>query len=822
MASSFFAGASNTKIGPGSSFQNVEGDVHHHYDATYQEEEENRVMPRQKRYREVFEGDVLVGKQTWSQETEVVIREREPLTDSVSFRDSGETRIAVVKRFHTATLYPHNYMVTVMTFEPKEKRDRETTRLLWEELYKALSAHRTRQVVQMLGLMTAEMPTFILHEELVNGDEFAYRYIHTQRLVFDYLFYTSEVAISTLRADKSLRIPVSSWWADWTFNLKTRTWHYDASTSIDQLDEDYFSSYAPTPLPEGPLPQLDAELITTYFENAFGDFVYLIASLRRRTRLDLSDYAQYGRLTFGAVVNHWEREILAHFPSSPRPEWCFENRSHNIDVGYSEKVPSRVDFQFHDTHNTRLNLYFSLRLPLEDQSRLRAAYLCQSDKDSNLSTYLIDEVGFSIAGNFLRGIKPCPAPAYLFVPLLHVKYIDGMYYIPHPLPDPLFYWSWDPKGKTVISEKDWEQHGIPELEVETCAGTFWDPDEYELVENHLRKKHYEVDGKQYAQDHGYPELIWGDPHARTIIELEDTDSDEDLENSNQHGDSEELDESCSSISQPAYPSTSLFVDLPVEHALACTGEQDTRHETTVQNSVEETRRIRGQHSTVQETRCQSNTSKDANATQRLTPSGRSLTSVSNLAYKQPKSSEQETTRETVDSRGDISTRPTRSQTPREAIAGFNAQTQRSCRESEWKTMGSLGEKTPGVGARQHVQDHGYSELRFSVPHNGEMEELDDPDGAYWSTESGIENEPDNAGPSPSTFSVVDATRDCEGTTRLHLEEKESSTATYLAQFLEFETDNTANAASQRDRYKTMASVSPTGTDRWDFLVDEDL
>ncbi|KAJ8075417.1 hypothetical protein PM082_019755 [Marasmius tenuissimus] len=766
MASSFFAGATNTKIGPGSSFQNVEGDVHHHYDATYQKEEENRVMPRQKRYREVFEGDVLVGKQTWSQEMEVVIREREPLTDSVSFRDGGETRIAVVKRFHTATLYPHNYMVTVMTFEPKEKKDREATRLLWEELYKALSAHRTRQVVQMLGLMTAEIPTFILHEELVNGDEFARRF-HTQRPVFYYLLYTQEVAISTLRADKSLRIPVSWRWEDWTFNLRTQSWHYDASASIEQPDEDY--SFAPTPLPEGPLPQLDAESITTYFENAFGDFVYLIASLGGTTQLYLSDYAQYGRLTFGAVFD-W-RETQAHFPSTPRPEWCFENRSYNIDVGYSEKD-------------------------------------------------LIDEVAFSIAGRSLRGIKPCPAPVYLFVPPLHVEYIDGMYCIPHPLPDPLFYWSWDPKGNTVISEKDWEQSGIPRLEIKTRVGSYWFDEEHRLVKSHLHTKNYEIDGKQYAQDHGYPELIWSDPHARRIVELKDTDSDEDLENSNQHGDSEELDESCSSIFQPEYPSTSSVVDLPVERALAYTEKQDTRHETNAQNSVEETRRIRGQHFTVQETRCQTITSKDA--PQRLTPSKRSPTSVSNLANKDPKSSEQETTRETVDSCGDTSTRPTRCQTPREAIAGFNAQTQRSSQESEWKTMGSLGEKTPGVGARQYVQDHGYSELRFGVSRDGEMEELDDSDGAYWSTESEIENKPDDEGLSLSTFSVVDATRDWEGTTRLHVEEKESSTATYLAQFLEIETDSTADASSQRNQYKTMASVSPTGADQWEFLVNEDL
>ncbi|KAL0057961.1 hypothetical protein AAF712_015381, partial [Marasmius tenuissimus] len=64
-----------------------------------------------------------------------------------------------------------------------------------------------------------------------------------------------------------------------------------------------------------------------------------------------------------------------------------------------------------------------------------------------------------------------------------------------------------------------------------------------------------------------------DPHARRIVELIDMDSDEDLEDSDQHGDLEEPDESYSSITQPAYPPTSILVDLPVERALAHTGEQ---------------------------------------------------------------------------------------------------------------------------------------------------------------------------------------------------------------------------------------------------------
>ncbi|KAJ8075459.1 hypothetical protein PM082_019797 [Marasmius tenuissimus] len=553
----------------------------------------------------------------------------------------------------------------------------------------------------MLGLMKAEIPTFVLHEDLVNGRVFTDRYFLTENLVYQYLDCTN-VSISN-RVQTLLKVPlesrnirapcrqiaedsgrlaiprldklktagqVSSGWVDWTFNLKTRTWHYDASASIEQPYEGYYR-FTPTPLPEGPLPQLDADEITTYFENTFGDFVYLIASLGYTVQVDLSGMAHYDQLTFGAVIDLFASEILAHFPSTPRPEWCFENRSYNIDAGYSEKgvpeshpnpplltslVPSRVDLTFHDTHNTQLNLYFSSRLPLKDRTRLRAAYLCQSDKDSYLSTYFIDEIGFSVTGHFSR----------------------------------------DPKGKTVISEKDWEQSGIPELEVETCVGSYWEDEEYNLVESHLHTKNYDIDGKQYAQDHGYPELIWvfgsGDPYARRIVELKNTGSNEDLEDSNQHGDSEELDEFCSSISQPAYPSTSLFVDTSAGCALAHTGDQDNRHEASAQKSVEETRRIRGQHATVQETKCQSDSSKPI--TQKSAPLEHSPTFMSYTATKRAKRP-QGTTRVKIDARDETSAHATRppAQGKAAAISKSQIQPKRTAHKS-FETM------TSGVGAGQ--------------------------------------------------------------------------------------------------------------------------
>ncbi|KAK1227852.1 hypothetical protein PQX77_009130 [Marasmius sp. AFHP31] len=85
-----------------------------------------RKIPQwQYRYREIFEGDVFYQEQTWSQETEIVLR-----TASTAENNMGSI-IKVMRRFHRATVYPsNNYTVTVATFEPKEKGDKHTMRLV--------------------------------------------------------------------------------------------------------------------------------------------------------------------------------------------------------------------------------------------------------------------------------------------------------------------------------------------------------------------------------------------------------------------------------------------------------------------------------------------------------------------------------------------------------------------------------------------------------------------------------------------------------------------------------------------------------------------
>ncbi|KAK1220564.1 hypothetical protein PQX77_016659 [Marasmius sp. AFHP31] len=229
-------------------------------------------------------------------------------------------------------------------------------------------------------------------------------------------------------------------------------------------------------------------------------------------------------LTFGAVVNLYTSGILAHFLSTPSPERFFENYSRGIKADHSRKVPSRIDLNFRGAADLHMDLFFSMRLPQKERERFRAAYLCQSSNGfGSLQSFrsrsmFIDEFRFSIYGDF-----SCPpAQVYLFVPPLSLISVNGMHCIQYPLPESLFYWSSDPEGKDSIPKADWNQYGIPCLQVMRRIGSFWLPPEYECVVDHLRRNNYELDGKRYAQEHEYPELIRGDPHDRRIEELQES------------------------------------------------------------------------------------------------------------------------------------------------------------------------------------------------------------------------------------------------------------------------------------------------------------
>ncbi|KAF9255764.1 hypothetical protein L218DRAFT_305517 [Marasmius fiardii PR-910] len=264
-------------------------------------------------------------------------------------------------------------------------------------------------------------------------------------------------------------------------------------------------------------PPLDSREILRCFPN----YLSLISSIGLRFHAeDLTGFVRHGFLTFGAVVDRSKPGILAHFPHIPCPRWHLRSVNPEVEAKLSQSVTSRVDLVF-PKNEMQLELHFSLKIPQEDRQRFRVAYLCQSlsliDDTANRSDLVfIDEIRFSLAGTFTSRTKSDPQ-IYLFVPPLcqNIKWIDDMPSLPWPLPFPPFYWSFDPKGKTWISEKDWKLYGIPDLKMQIGTLSTWPGWLYEAVRDYLRLRGGGCDpgGEQFVNKHGYPNLV-KDPHVR--------------------------------------------------------------------------------------------------------------------------------------------------------------------------------------------------------------------------------------------------------------------------------------------------------------------
>ncbi|KAK1217665.1 hypothetical protein PQX77_019677, partial [Marasmius sp. AFHP31] len=365
-------------------------------------------------------------------------------------------------------------------------------------------------------------------------------------------------AIQSLRDDKALTFPVTRRWEDWSVDLKTLTWHYNpANISLNPPSEEHLRPYLIRlpPLRQDAGPQLNPTEIIAHVQKSLGDFLYLIVAGGGAWLTDLSNYAQNGLLTFGAIVQCKRPGILAHFPSTPSPELFCESYNPNVEARYFNS--GRVDLSFQNTGNVNVTLHFGLRIPNDD---LRVAYLCQSlpfhDGCRDVwDVVCIDQVGFRLEGIFCKDLTTRPKPTYLFIPPLHTELIGGLHCLRYPLSRNIFYWSNDPQGRNKIAEKDWERLGIPKLRVRGLIGTDWEDYEYADVRELLHLKNRALDGKQYARERGYPELIPGDPHNTTRFkELES--SEPDLEP-----------ETPSSPSLPTSPSTYSLVEAPLEPEL---------------------------------------------------------------------------------------------------------------------------------------------------------------------------------------------------------------------------------------------------------------
>ncbi|KAK1216106.1 hypothetical protein PQX77_021284 [Marasmius sp. AFHP31] len=466
--------------------------------------------------------DILRQRRLWSRILSAVFK---PQGRTSTSRASAESQVVKLKKMvQTAEIHGCPGIFTAITLEPVDENDRDKFEEIAKSYLEAMMSWRSALLVQVFAVAESSALTLIVHDELANGDEFTALYWEKDMIVFYYILYTRTLAIQSLRNDRAMRFLVSTRWEDWSFNLKMLSWHYDlAAISLNPPHEqDLPSLFNPLPpLCQETLPRLNTPEISTYIEETFGDVLYLIVSVEQRWITDLSRYARHGLLTFGTVINDNKPGILAHHSSTPSPEWfCY---SCHPDVKATLSRSGRVDLAFHKTADLQVHLKFGLRIPINNHTQLCCAYLYQSlrlydDSDDTRNLVYIIHVGFNLRGTFVNYPTTCNLPAYLFVPPLRTEVINNLYCIRHPLPQSLFYWAHDPQGRSVIAEADWKKFGIPELRVEEVIGSYWDKEEYTMVQDHLRRKNYDLDGGQYARERGYPELVFADPHDTARIE----------------------------------------------------------------------------------------------------------------------------------------------------------------------------------------------------------------------------------------------------------------------------------------------------------------
>ncbi|KAK1228939.1 hypothetical protein PQX77_008013, partial [Marasmius sp. AFHP31] len=541
-----FSNAKGWTIGAHANFQAVTGNstiIHNHNNP----EREDRVTAHGRTVRRIIDGDIIFQRVLSSEVLSVNVK-----PDGAS--TSTESQVVKVKKMEqTAKLYGHRGKFTGTSFEPVHEKDREQFKQIVKVVLEAAMCGRSALLKQVFAVAESKNAmTMIAHDaELANGLQFMHQYWGRGGQLGFYYLNTTCYWMGNNRRQITIR------WSDWLFNVESLTWIYNpASLCLDPPDESNLKPlfYTPPPLCQETPQQLGTTEITAHVEKSLGDVLFLIAGVGDFWITDLSYYARHGLLTFGAVVDRWKPGNLAHLPSTPSLEWFCLSRNPNIKAKYSSSVPGRVDFSFRKTGHVQVGLGFGWRISEKDWNQLRCAFLCQSLRyvdncDDVTDVVYIDQVGFRLQGTFPDNPTNCSTPAYLFVRPLPIDFINNLHCIRYPLPEKLFYWSHDPQGRIVIAEEDWERFGVPELSIAGWIGTYWKEDHYAFVREHLCSRSYDLDGKEYAYDHGHPELVFADPHDTSRIK--------DLE------DSELLPNTSPPLSTPTSPSTPSPANAPV-------------------------------------------------------------------------------------------------------------------------------------------------------------------------------------------------------------------------------------------------------------------
>ncbi|KAK1218768.1 hypothetical protein PQX77_018525 [Marasmius sp. AFHP31] len=516
-APTYFANAQGTIIGPNADFRTVHGDAITNHNSYQCAHAEDRVVVYGKTYRHIMDGDIVVRRQDSSRVISVAINSEGGV--STSRTSLAESQVVQVRKtMQTAEVVGFGGMFTLTTYESANENDDGFKLQVLDCVQKAATSLRSPFLHQLFAFSGPNLSTMISHNELINGNDYGLQFRRQKNwIVFYYLSYTRGLAMKSLREDEAVVFPVVERWKSWSLNLKTLSWHYDpASVAIDPPGEfdlvPYFSNLPP--LHQGTVQQLNTDEIVTCVEKSLSDVLCMAASFEGRRGGNLSGYAKHGLLTFGTIVDHNKAGILAHLPSTPPLKWSCKSEHPAIKASFSSSVPWRLDFWFCKPGNFQVSLSISWHIPGKDGIQLQNAYLCQSlpflsnCNDVERVVY-IDQVGFELKATFHHDPATSSTPAYLFVPPLPVEIINNMQCVQYPFSRPLFYWSHDPQGEQVIAEEKWEEFGIPKLEMKDLVGSNWWSESYAFVREHLTSKNYNLDGRQYAQEHGYPKLIYG-------------------------------------------------------------------------------------------------------------------------------------------------------------------------------------------------------------------------------------------------------------------------------------------------------------------------
>ncbi|KAJ8079749.1 hypothetical protein PM082_016571 [Marasmius tenuissimus] len=520
-------------------FQQANGNIYNYYLSDegplgVQRQVYERLTPIQRRFREILQGDIILRSQAYSGSIEMEIEQKLKSTNPFRPRIEVKTVKIRTKVFHTELVGYNTCKFTLFTFEPENKGDKEAVAVMWQRIHDALPSHTSPLLAQVFGLCLCDMPAFISHDKLAHAIGLFTQY-HANSVVSYYFAYhwlcsyktlKMELPVSKTSNNLGLNLQTLTFSTDvegiqkgvlvehshWAFNLGTRSWQYNLiSASVSPPMDLYFLNTAQPPsLHHKSSPQLDEDEVTIWLEQKFGDFLYLFTFIVGWFR-DPSTFVRYGFLTFGAVI-HCRKGIMAHFPSLPSPEWFCHSHTVKNQASYSKQVPSRVDLKFCSPGD--IVIQFSLRLP----AKFSTAYLSQSSSFVHSTTtpdndlVFLNSIHFMVTGTLCHDPAAQPTPLYLFVPPIPVEHINGMHCIRYPLPNRLFYWSFDPDGQDVVLIEDYEELGVPELDATLGISSRWLDPMYNCIHDHLLTKGYSLDGKQYARDHDYPELVRDDPH----------------------------------------------------------------------------------------------------------------------------------------------------------------------------------------------------------------------------------------------------------------------------------------------------------------------